>query len=204
MPTVPMLPQSVVDKGKAPRIGIVKPVADRASVGNSWKRINTSVENLLKVASEISGNNIPMQKPMSSEKDDLKTWFFASIPFQTDDLVLSVSIDDNNFYASTWKSFAQEMAVALKDAKPDPARKGGYLTVDFGVLRTYLADWIKVVDENAEELVRNDPGSVDELRTETLPMVRETLKSLEDFDSINAHTRLEGGKLRSSFHFKVN
>ena len=202
LPTVPGIPQVIADIGKAPRIGLVKPVADRESIGTSWKRINTSMEGLLKTVSEMGELEIPMQKPMSSEKDDLKTWFFASIPFQTDDFVLSVSIDDDNFYASTSKSFVQEISASLAEANPDPVRMGGYLTFDFNVLRTYLSEWVKVADEHAAEIFRDDPDAVEEMRA-MLPMVRETLAALEDLDSIQAHTRLEGGKLRGSFHFKV-
>ena len=54
MPTVPELPQAIVDQGKAPRFGLVKPVTDRDSISASWKRINTSMAGLLKTACELS------------------------------------------------------------------------------------------------------------------------------------------------------
>ena len=203
LPTVPGIPQVIADEGKAPRIGLVKPVADRASIGTSWKRINTSMKGILKSVSEMGELDIPMQRPMSSEKNDLKTWFLASIPFQTDDFVLSVSIDENNFYASTSKSFVEDIAASLAGAKPDPARTGAYCSVDFKVLRAYLTEWVKLVDSRGEEIFRANPEMVEEVR-EALPMVRATLEALEDLDSIQAHTRMEGGRIRSSFHFKVN
>jgi hypothetical protein len=201
LPTVPGIPQVVADNGKAPRIGIVKPVTDRAKISDSWKNINEAAEGLLKTFSEMSGENIPMQKPMTSEKDDLKTWFFASIPFQTDDFVLSVSVDEKNFFASTSKSFVQDLSAELADAKPDPARKGAYMTVDFGVLRGYVSGWIDMVEQNAEE-ISGSPDGADQMKA-MLPEVREALGATDELQSFEAHTRNEGGQVRTSMHFKV-
>lgn len=201
LPTVPGIPQVVADNGKAPRIGMVKPVADREKISASWKSINEAAEGLLKTISEMSGENIPMQKPMTSEKDDLTTWFFASIPFQTDDFVLSVSVDEKNFFASTSKSFVQELSAQLAEAKPDPARKGAYLTVDFGVLRDYANGWIDMVEKNAEEIT-GSPDGAEQIKG-MLPEVREAVGAMDELQSFESHTRNEGGQVRTSMHFKV-
>ena len=115
LPTVPGLPQLVADEGKAPRISLLAPAIDPTKLESSWKRINKSMQGILKVVSEMTGENIPMQKPMSSEKNDLKTWFFP-FPFQTDDFVLSVSVDKKNFFASTSKAFVQDLSAKLEGA----------------------------------------------------------------------------------------
>ena len=201
LPTVPGLPQVIVNKGKAPRIGFVKPVSDRAKISSSWSKINGAAENILKTISEMSGENIPMQKPMSSEKNDLQTWFFASIPFQTDDFVLSVSIDDQNFFASTSKSFVEDLSAALKAAKVDPKATGSILNIDFGVLRTYLMDWVTLIDENAEALPGGEDGAED-FRAE-LPKVREVIAATEDVESLSVRTWGERGSMRSTLHIKV-
>lgn len=201
LPTVPGIPQVVADNGKAPRIGMVKPVTDREKISSSWQNINAAAEGLLKTFSEMNGENIPMQKPMTSEKDDLKTWFFASIPFQTDDFVLSVSVDEKNFFASTSKSFVQELSAELGEAKPDPARKGAYLTVNFKVLRDYANGWIDMVEQNAEAIT-GSPDGAEEVKA-MLPEVREVVGAMDELQSFEAHTRNENGQVRSSMHFKV-
>ncbi|MDA0765349.1 MAG: hypothetical protein O3A92_00800 [Verrucomicrobia bacterium] len=200
MPTVPGIPQVIVSKGKAPRIGVIAPVVEREKISDSWKRINGAAENILKFASEMSGEPIPMQKPMSSEKDDLKTWFMM-IPFQNDDFVLSVSVDEQNFFASTSKSFVQDLSASLKEAKVNPKDIGAVLEVDFGVLRSYLGDWIALVDENAEELF-GGPDGAEGFRSE-LPKIREAISATEELDSLSVRTRKENGILRSTLHFKV-
>ena len=141
-----------------------------------------------------------MQKPMSSEKDDLKTWFMM-IPFQNDDFVLSVSVDEQNFFASTSKSFVQDLSASLKEAKADPKDIGAVLEVDFGVLRSYLGDWVALVDENAEELF-GGPEGAEGFRGE-LPKIREAISATEELDSLSVRTRKENGILRSTLHFKV-
>ena len=123
LPTVPGLPQLVVDEGKAPRLAILAPVKDAEKLGSSWEKIDKSLNGILKIVSEMTGENIPMQKPMSSEKNDLKTWFFP-FPFQTDDFVLNVSVDPKNFYASTSKSYVQSLSGELEKLEVDATAKG--------------------------------------------------------------------------------
>lgn len=199
LPTVPGIPQVIADEGKAPRIGFVKPVEDREKISSSWKRINGAAENILKTISEMSGENIPMQKPMSSEKDDLQTWFMV-IPFQNDDFVPSVSVDDQNFFLSTSKSFVQDMSASLKDSG-DAGAAGAYSVIDLNVLRDYIGEWIALVDKNAEELFGGPDGAAG-FRGE-LPKVREAISATSDLDTITMRTRMVNGKLRSTLHFKV-
>ena len=199
LPTVPGVPQVVIDDGKAPRIGFVKPVVDREKISSSWKRINGAAENLLKTVSEMTGENIPMQKPMSSEKDDLSTWFMM-IPFQNDDFVLSVSVDEENFFLSTSKSFVQDLSASLA-AGDDEGKAGAYSVIDLNVLRAYLDDWVALVDKNAEELFGGPDGAAG-FRGE-LPKVKEVISATDELDSITMSTREVRGKLRSTLHFKV-
>lgn len=193
LPTVPGIPQAVADEGTMPRIGMIAPVADAEQLGKSWKRLNGAIGELLKVAGEMTGQNIPMQKPMSSEKDDLKTWFF-SIPFQNDQFVLSASQDKDDFYLSTSKNFVQELSAAIAAAEPDPARKGAYLEIDLKVLRKWLGEWIALADANADEL----PGG-GELRND-LAEAREVLAIMDELDAISIHVRREDGTVRASLH----
>ncbi|NNM30209.1 MAG: hypothetical protein HKO57_11870 [Akkermansiaceae bacterium] len=201
LPTVPGLPQVVADKGKAPRLGVIAPIKDAARISASWKGMNESLEGLLKVFSEISGTNVPMQRPMSSEKDDLQTWFF-SIQFQNDDFVLSVSQDKENFYLSTSRNFVKELSGALAQARPDPSRKGAYFAMDFTSLTAFAKDWLALVEANAADIFGGDDGAAG--FRENIPMIKETIAAFGDLDSLRAHTRLEDGTTRTSLHFKVN
>ena len=146
LPTVPGLPQLVVDEGKAPRIAMLAPIKDKKKLGDSWDNAEKALNGILKIVSEMTGENIPMQRPMSSEKNDLKTWFFP-FPFQTDDFVLNVSVDEKNFFASTSKSYIQDLSAKLEKAEVDPAAKGAYFNVNFAALNAYLNDWIKLLEE---------------------------------------------------------
>lgn len=201
LPTVPGVPQVVIDNGKAPRLGILAPAVDKERLANSWERIDKSVEELLKVASEMSGENIPMQRPMSSESNDLKTWFFA-LPFQTDDFVLSVSVDNDHFYASTSKSFVKDISTALADAEVDESQKGAVFKMNMVLLNSYLKDWVKLLDENAGEIFGDGSPAAEDFK-QSLPMVKQVIDGLAQLKEISGHVREEGGMVRTSLHIKT-
>ena len=200
LPTVPGLAPVLIEEAKAPRLGVVAPIGDRERLGESWKNINGSLESILKTVSEMSGNNIPMQKPMSSEKDDLTSWFFATIPFQTDDFVFSISLDKENFYATTSKTFTKELADKVSGA--GGGQKGAHLRLDFVQLRVYLEETLALVDKNADAVFGGNDGAAAEFR-QNLPQIRAVLDAFSELKDLQAHTRQEGGRVRSSLHLNL-
>ena len=201
LPTVPGLPQLLVDEGKAPRIAILAPTKDKKKLGDSWDKTEKALNGILKIVSEMTGENIPMQRPMSSEKNDLKTWFFP-FPFQSDDFVLNVSVDENNFYASTSKSYVQDLSARLEKAEVDPAATGAYFNVNFAALNAYLNDWIKLLEEKQVDIFGEGSPDAEDLM-EALPMVKMAVAGLGELKNIRGHTRKENGVLRTSVHFRT-
>jgi len=201
LPTVPGLPQLLVDEGKAPRIAILAPTKDKKKLGDSWDKTEKALNGILKIVSEMTGENIPMQRPMSSEKNDLKTWFFP-FPFQSDDFVLNVSVDENNLYASTSKSYVQDLSARLEKAEVDPAATGAYFNVNFAVLNAYLNDWIKLLEEKQVDIFGEGSPDAEDLM-EALPMVKMAVAGLGELKNIRGHTRKENGVLRTSVHFRT-
>ena len=198
VPPIPGVPQELVDGGRFVRASLVSPVTDRAKLQESWSKVDSSLKNIFKTASEIAGEEIPMQKPMSSEKDGLKTWFF-SMPFFNDDFLPSVTISDKWFVASTSKTQALDLAVAADKAAGD--RKGAWLELDFDTLRKSTGDWVTLLEKNGEAAL-GSPEKFAEFK-EQLPRIKKGLEALEEFDQFSFSERREGGKLRSTIHFKV-
>lgn len=199
LPKVPGVPATLLEQGKMPRISYVSTVDDRSKLQASWKQINQSAENILKVVSEMAGEEIPMQVPMSSEKNELKTWF-VPIPMQNDDFVPSVSVSDKLFFASTSKTFSEGLAEKFKSGSED-ARKGAWMHVDFKVFNNYAKQWLELVDSNAEELIESE--SMREDFKSNKPMIENALEAIGSLDEMTMHTRNEGGKSRVSFHLKT-
>lgn len=199
LPKVPGVPPTLLEQGKMPRISLVSTVDDRSKLQASWKQINTSAENILKVVSEMAGEEIPMQVPMSSEKNDLKTWF-VPIPMQNDDFVPSVSVSDQLFFASTSKTFSEDLAEKFKSGD-GVKRKGAWLHVDFQVLNQYAAQWLDLVEKNAEELMPSESARED--FTSNKPMLDKALEAFGSLDEMTMHTRNEGGRSRISLHLKT-
>ncbi len=198
MPQFPGLPQEVVDGGKFVRATVISPVVDRAKLGESWKGIETSLRNILKTVSEMSGEEIPMQKPMSSEKDGYATWFFA-LPFTSDDFIPSVTVSDKWFAVSTSKLQALDLAASAEAAAGE--RKGAWMELDFDALRKAGGEWLDLLEKNGQDLL-GGPEKFAEFQ-ENLPRIRKGLAAFEEFDAISAHERLEGGKVRGTLHFKM-
>lgn len=198
MPAIPGLPQKFVDEAKAPRITMVSPVTDRAKLKEAWKGMDLHATSLLEKVSEMAGEKIPMQKPVSSEKDGMTTWFF-SFPFFQDDFMPSVTVSDQWFAASSSKTQAQDLV--SKAAAGGEAGNGVKFHVNFNALTDYADEMLAIVDNNSAELF------TDEFKLESFNRDKADLKKAIDacreFDSLDWTIRKEGGLMRSSVHFKT-
>lgn len=199
MPPIPGVPQELVDEGRFFRASIISPVTDRAKVSESWTKLDGSLKNIFKTVSELAGDEIPMQRPISSEKDGLITYFF-SFPFFNDDFVPSVSVSDKWFVASTSKIQAVDL-VERANAGAGSDRKGFWMEMNFDALRTFTGDWITLLEKNGEDVL-GGPESYADFKKE-LPRIREGLAALEEFDEVTLSARQESGKQRTTLHFKV-
>ena len=199
LPQVPGVPAKVLEEGKMPRIAFVSTVDDRAKLQSAWKRTNASIENILKTATALSGKKIPMQVPMSSEKDGLKTWF-VPIPFQNDDFVPSVSVSDELFFLSTSKSYSEGLTDLYK-AGGGESRKGAWIQVDFKVLNQYADDLFTLVENNAEELIPNEMNREDFNANKV--MIKDALNAFKGLEKMTSHVRQEGGRTRVSIDFQA-
>ncbi len=199
LPKIPNVPGVVLEEGRIPRMAYVSTVDDRSKLQDSWKRLNTSAERILKTISEMSGDEIPMQVPMSSEKDDLKTWFIP-IPFQNDDFVPSVSVSDELFFASSSKTFSEGLAARVKAGGGEP-RKGAWLHVNFKVLNQYAGQWLALVDKHADEIIPAESAREDFKANKA--MIEGALKAFGSLDELTLHTRREDGRTRTSMHLKT-
>ncbi|OYV03790.1 MAG: hypothetical protein CFE26_20320, partial [Verrucomicrobiales bacterium VVV1] len=121
--------------------------------------------------------------------------------FFNDDFVPSVTVGDKWFVASTSKLQALELADAAGKKTTD--RTGFWLSVKLDPLRSFGADWLKLVDENAAQIFADQEGALEEFQTNKAQMEK-ALLVLGDFDSITANVRRESGKLRGSIHFKTH
>lgn len=191
MPAIPGVPQKVVDAAKFPRISMVAPVTDRAKLAASWQKMNTSTTSLLGKVSEMLGQDIPMQKPISSDKDGFTTWFF-SMPFFNDDFMPSVTVGDKWFAASTSKN--QALDLVNKAAKGGETRNGLWFTVNFEALRKFSDETVKMLDQNKDSL------GID---SEDLKTAGKFIAAMDEMEKLTVHARREGGALRTSVHFKT-
>ncbi len=196
MPPIPGLPQEVVDAGKFVRASLISPVTDRAKLQESWTKLDGSLRNVFKTMSEMSGEEIPMQKPISSDKNGFTTYFF-SFPFFNDDFLPSVTVGDKWFVASTSKLQALDIANAADSAGED--KTGAWFEFDFDTLRTFSADWVTLLEKHGEAAMGSN---FEEFKTQ-IPRIQKGLTAFAEFDSLSISERVEGGKLRSSIHFKV-
>ena len=199
MPTFPGVPQTVIDKAKFPRATVVVPVVDRSKLATSWTKINDSCTKLLGKISEMAGEDIPMQKPISSEKNGYTTWFM-SLPFQTNDFIPSVTVGDKWFAASTSKDRALDLLGQAEKAAD--GRTGLYLKVDFKAFQACAADTLKLLDENAKEIFGENESMLEQV-TATKEMRDKLLDAMTELDSLTVHSRREDGVLRGSVHFKT-
>ena len=199
VPAIPGVPQLLVDKGRFPRATLISPVTDRAKLASAWTKMSESCTKLLAKVSEVSGEDIPMQKPLSSEKDGYKTWFM-SFPFLNDDFVPSVTVGDKWFAASTSKNRALEL---LAEADKGVAgRTGLWLKMDFKAMQGCAAETMQLLDENAVAVFGEGSPALEQFSA-SKPMRTKLIAALSELDCLTIHSRREGPMLRGSFHFKT-
>ncbi len=195
VPAIPGLPQAVVDQGKFPRISLVAPVTDRAKLASSWQKMNTSITSILGKVSEMTGEKIPMQKPISSEKDGFTTWFF-SLPFFSDDFMPSVTVGDKWFVASTSKN--QALDLVNKATKGGASTTGLNFTMNFDALRKFSSETLKMLDKNSAAIFGEGTIPADKMEK-----AGQLIDALADLDKLTVHARREGGMMRASIHLKI-
>ncbi|HVJ46620.1 MAG TPA: hypothetical protein VM511_09570, partial [Luteolibacter sp.] len=196
VPAIPGIPQGVVDQGKFPRISIIAPVVDRSKVASSWDKLNKGSTSILAKISEISKQEIPMQKPISSEKNDLVTWFFP-MPFFTDDFVPSVTLNDKWFVTSTSKLQAQDLVAAA--SKGNEGKKGLAVKLNVAALQKYAQETLKVIDANSQAIFGDD---LESYQTEK-ERITKVIDAFGDYESLTLHGNRDNGVLRTSVHFKT-
>jgi len=196
VPPIPGIPQAVVDQAKFPRASVITPVVDRAKVASSWDQINQSATKILAKVNEMSGSEIPMQKPMSSEKNGMTTWFF-SLPFFNDDFLPSVTVGDKWFVASTSKNHALDVAAQAEKGGAD--KKGLVFKANFIALQTYALDLQKVLDANADAILAGNAAEYQDNKEQ----VTRAINALDDFDSLTVRSNRDGDVVRTSVHFKT-
>jgi len=199
VPAIPGVPQLLVDKGRFPRATLISPVTDRAKLASSWTKMNEACTKLLAKISEVRGQEIPMQKPMSSDKDSYKTWYM-SFPFLNDDFVPSVTVGDKWFAASTSKNRALELLASAE--KGGAARTGLWLKVDFKAMQESAVETMKLLDENAAAVFGDGTPQLEKFTTGK-PLRVKLIDAMGELDSLTIHSRREGKELRGSVHFKT-
>jgi len=195
VPAIPGIPQAVVNEGKFPRVSLVKPVKDRAKIAASWDKMNVSITNILAKTKELTGKDIPMQKPISSDKNGCTTWFFT-FPFLNDDFVPSVTVSDKWFAASTSKN--QALDLIAKADKGGETGNGLFFSVNFKALQKFAAETHKMFEKNSEAIMGENAPSA-----EQIAKAAKIIDAMAEFDKLTVHANREGGVLRTSIHFKT-
>lgn len=197
MPAIPGIPQQLEDNAKAPRIAMISPVQDRVKLAKTWEEMSTGTASLLDTISQVTGNNISMQKPISSEKDDMTTWFF-SFPFFQDDFLPSVTVSDKWFAASTSNKLATDLISQAKVG--GKAGSGMRFYMNFEEIRTYAKSSLAVVSDQSAQLFSESQRAEFE---EAKPIMIELIAAMKDFDSLNWTVNQENGRKHSSMHLKT-
>jgi hypothetical protein len=73
--------------------------------------------------------------------------------------------------------------------------------MDFDVLRKFTADWVALIEKNGEAAL-GGPEQFEAFK-EQLPRIQKGLAAMEEFDEMSVSEFREGGKLRTSLHFKT-
>lgn len=197
-PAIPGVPQSVVDTARAPRITVLAPVKDRAKLGEAWEEMDKRATSIFANLSEVGGEKIPMQKPISSETNGLKTWFF-SFPFFQDNFMPSVTVSDDLFALSTSKVRAVELMTAA--AEEGPKVRGQRMFINFEAIAEYAGEMLDVLEANKDEIFQSE-GALKKYEDDKAEL-EAAIEASREFVFLEANSRKEGEIVRTSVHLKT-
>lgn len=200
-PPMPGVPSEMIENGRFIRASYLSPVEDRPKLKESWVTIDASIRSMLKSLGEAGLGEMNMLDPTSSSKDDIVTWYFDALAF-SDDMKPSITVNDDWFVASTSKTQALDL-VANAAQPASTVRQGSWMSLDLDVLRAYLEETLKMVDQEGEALFEGKEEELEEFR-EMLPTVLKGLAAMEDVKAITVHDRMERGTRRATLKFHGN
>ncbi len=185
VPAIPDLPEELANQSGFPRLTLVAPVADRAKLAEAWQKMNLGATAMLTRIGEINDQHMPMQKPMSSDKNGFTTWFFP-LPVFNDDFVPSVTVGEKYFAASTSKNQALDL---LAKAGSKQAGGGAHVMFNFKALRTFVDSKSGLLEKHGEAL---------KLDSSTLEAMQSLAAATNGMGKLTAHSRMINGVLRTS------
>ncbi|MES2997539.1 MAG: hypothetical protein V4733_12090 [Verrucomicrobiota bacterium] len=191
VPPIPNIPKAIVDGGKFPRITVLAPVEDRAKLSAAWDKTTVAMTNILAKASKLVEQDLPMQKPVSSEKDGFITWFFP-LPMMTDDFMPSITLNDDWFAMSTSK--LQAVDLLNKAAASNSTDTGLTFHANFARIQEFCRLNLKLMEQNSAAL---------KLDAADLKQATKIINAMDELDKLIVRVRKEGSDVRTSIHFKT-
>ncbi|MEO1858065.1 MAG: hypothetical protein ABGY95_11985 [Rubritalea sp.] len=197
LPTMPMIPEPILKQGKVPRFSYLSTVNDRSKIGQSWDRLNTSAEKLLKQVSGMSGMELPMQRPFKSESNGLTSWTFP-IPTTHQNCTPNITVSDDLFVLGSSPDQANELAsVFEKEATGSPLSEA---QLNFEPLRDLSLNWLTLVSEHGADLMSEN--EVEDLK-EAKPYLEALIEAADEMEYIRVENKQQGDEILSSLHFKT-
>ena len=183
MPPLPGLPPDDKER-KMLRLAGVNEVANRALIGESWKKMDASLRALLKAIP--SPQPIPLPDPMTTEKNGI-TSYFLPLPMSAEDLNLYTSVNDRLYLFGTSKNLNESIAGKLAAPPAGAPKSGTHYVINMA---------------NVRELVKSFSGMAPN------PDAKEGAKSAADwlapFEKLQGSVTVEDGKLRNSLHWEIH
>lgn len=195
MPPIPGVAQPLVDEAKIPRITLLAPVANRAKLAQSWESMNQGASRMAAKLGPLLGKEIPMQKPLSSEKNGYTTWFFG-MPALTDDFMPSVTVGDHWFAASTSKHQALDLLAQAEKGSAGPAALT--MCVNFKPMQAFSRQTLELCRKHRSLLFGENPPS-----EKTFTTIERSIQAFDEIDQLTIQCRREAGVMRTSMHWKT-
>ncbi len=163
-----------------PRFTFVHDVVSRPVLGQSWDQINAAIVEGLKA----SPQPIPLPPPTNSDKFGVTTWFLP-LPFASNDILPSASVNDSVFLLGSSKALNESLAERLTQPATAPLT-GSYFRLNFEAGRQFLKALAvaPIPNPKPEE-------------------IKAVLPWLAPFQNLDAHVWQEGATVRSSEDWKI-
>lgn len=199
VPAIPGISEATVKSGTIPRFLIARPIVDRSKVTLSGKSLAETWRTLTKLATEMSGTELPVILPQSLDSDGLKTWY-PPLPFIGGDFVPGVTLNDQMWMLGTSRSMAASFAKAT--AAPADEETGVRVEIRFSPFR----EWI----HNLYQLNRQE---IDDLADQAMVPLKQaaTGDNLERMESMAGRLDrfeyrhwLDGKTPRTRIHLRLN
>lgn len=185
-PSLPQIPDTIVRKGKVPRVVFFADVKSHEVLSQSWEKAEDAIWDLTNQIGKENGFDLPAQRVDKIESAG-GLWYSYSLPGTHQNCKPSLGIKGDTWMLTTSPDYAKEL---LKSENPTETTNFSML-LKCNALSDLLIEWIALLDEEEIEIFGDVSNGY--YKQDVRPVLIECTEALLGIDTVKLDVKDEDG-----------